>query len=153
MGIYWMLLPLMLSGWCCDWDLPTGDIFYMCCDVDLLSHVIFTMCCDEHLLSGVIIFTVCCARKCLVGALMGILWVFVMKILWVLLQETEHKQGHTLRVFRQKINVEVVKHIADLYIVEHCGGETVTYHWVMEVTEEGRTCQGGCLLWHAARNV
>lgn len=55
---------------------------------------------------------------------------------WEGYEETEHKQGHTLRVFRQKINVEVVKHIADLYIVEHCGGETVTYHWVMEVTEE-----------------
>ena len=77
------------------------------------------------------------------GVQMGILWVFVMESVWVSLQETEHKQGRTLRVFPQKIQVEVVEHIADIHIVEHCGGETITYHWVMEVTQEGRSRSEG----------
>ena len=55
------------------------------------------------------------------------------------LQEEDHKQGRTLRVFPRRIDVQVVQHIADIHIVEHCGGVNVEYHWVMEVTQEGRS--------------
>ena len=46
-------------------------------------------------------------------------------------------QNRTLHVFARPIEIEVVEHIADVHIVEHCGGERVEYHWAMEVTMEG----------------
>ncbi|XP_076444647.1 uncharacterized protein LOC143282770 isoform X2 [Babylonia areolata] len=55
---------------------------------------------------------------------------------WQAYEEVVHKQNHTMRVFSQKIDVQVVEHIADVHIFEHCGGKEYEYHWVMEVTEE-----------------
>lgn len=55
---------------------------------------------------------------------------------WQGYEDSVHMQNHTLRVFPQKIDIQVVKHIADVHIFEHCGKEEYEYHWVMEVTVE-----------------
>eukprot|EP00745_Piridium_sociabile_P022321 TRINITY_DN34768_c0_g1_i6.p1 TRINITY_DN34768_c0_g1~~TRINITY_DN34768_c0_g1_i6.p1 ORF type:complete len:236 (+),score=62.11 TRINITY_DN34768_c0_g1_i6:134-841(+) len=53
---------------------------------------------------------------------------------WQGYEESVHVQNRTLRVFQKKIDIQVVKHIADVHIFEHCGKMEVEYHWVMEVT-------------------
>jgi len=55
---------------------------------------------------------------------------------WQGFEESEHKQGRTLYVIPQKVEFDVVKHIAGVHIFEHCGSTRVEYYWVMEVTQE-----------------
>ncbi|KAL8599078.1 hypothetical protein ACOMHN_006887 [Nucella lapillus] len=55
---------------------------------------------------------------------------------WQGYEEKIHMHNHTMMVFAQKIDVQVVRHIADVHIFEHCGGKEYEYHWVKEVTEE-----------------